>query len=274
MRRSARPRRGLPAQGVGHGVLPPRARDRPRLVAGRRRGARDRRRARNRAGACKAGTTGGHRIAHRRVLVRSDDRPSGGLAVIAVRGAGQRWPLTRTRWDTFICRAAWPPRRISAASGRTPPSRHRLAIAGAARAARPAPSFRRDLGDHLPAMHLCTTSHAAAPFPGWSVLNPRSRERDGRKDKGGGRMGDKFLGRFRPRAGWKLGTYFASCARNRKRFIDFNQIDLEDILRFETDWSGHDRKATNPATVLKRRVPASPSQNHFQMPLAFVHFLF
>ena len=65
------------------------ARDRPRLAEGRRRGARDRRRARNRAGACKGGTTGGHRIAHRRVQVRPDDRPSGGLAVIAMRGAGQ-----------------------------------------------------------------------------------------------------------------------------------------------------------------------------------------
>jgi len=98
--------------------------------------------------------------------VRPDDRPSGGLAVIAVRGAGQRWPLTRTRWDTFICRAAWPPRRISAASGRTPPSRRRLAIAGAARAARPAPSFRPAVGIQHPAPHLCGTRQATVPFPG------------------------------------------------------------------------------------------------------------
>jgi len=55
-------------------------------------------------------------------MLRSPNRPSGGLAVIAMRGAGPRAAVPRRR-GTFICRAAWPPHRISAARGRSPDPR-------------------------------------------------------------------------------------------------------------------------------------------------------
>jgi hypothetical protein len=112
------------------------------------------------------------------------------------------------RSEVFYVAVAKPPVRRACGDRRgllvppqTFPSRSSLDgvrrwTAGNARDPEP-PSFRPGLGVHHPAGHLCPASQAAVPFPGWSVLDPRFRERDGREFTGGWEKGDKFLGGLR-----------------------------------------------------------------------------
>jgi hypothetical protein len=74
---------------------------------------------------------------------------------------------------------------------------HRPIIAGTGQTAHSAPSFRPAVGIQHPAPHLCAARQAAVPFPGWSVLDPRFRERDGRECRGGSGRLDKFVGGLR-----------------------------------------------------------------------------